>query len=125
MGNNIYYLMKRKNEINNEIEKSKELIQKEKESDVKFKIGLIVVVIILVVWGKVAKNEISFDSFFKFEFGFFTLQRLNEVKGYLIFLIVVGVGGYLLSKSNNEWVKEEIDKFVQKEEEKNNKKKDN
>lgn len=117
--------MKRKNEINNEIEKSKELIQKEKESDVKFKIGLIIVVIILVVWGKVAKNEISFDSFFKFEFGFFTLQRLNEVKGYLIFLIVVGVGGYLLSKSNNEWVKEELDKFVQKEEEKNNNKKDN
>lgn len=114
--------MKRKNEINNEIEKSKELIQKEKESDVKFKIGLIVVVIILVVWGKVAKNEISFDLFFKFECGFFSLKRLDEVKGYLIFLIVVGVGGYLLSKSNNEWVKEEIDKFVQKEEEKNNKK---
>ena len=92
-------------------------IEEEKKSDIKFKFLLIILVMIIIVISKLSKNEISISDFSNFTYSF-SFQRLYECRKYILFLVVMLPLCYFLSKSNNEWVKGEIETFIEKEEKK-------
>ena len=86
-------------------------IEEEKKSDVKFKFLLIILVMVIIVISKLSKNEISISNFSNFTYSF-SFHRLYECRNYFLFLMIMLPLCYFLSKSNNEWVKGEIDTFV-------------
>lgn len=92
-------------------------IEEEKKSDIKFKFLLIILVMIIIVISKLSKNEISIRDFSHFTYSF-SFHRLYECRNYILFLVVMIPLCYFLSKSNNDWVKGEIDTFLEKEEKK-------
>ena len=92
-------------------------IEEEQKSKVKFKFLLIFLVMFMIVISKLSKNEITIDDFYRFSFNL-SFQRLYEVKNYLLFFAIIIPLCYFLTKSNNEWLSSEIDKFVDKEEQK-------
>lgn len=92
-------------------------IEEEQKSNVKFKFFLIFLVMFMIVISKLSKNEITIDDFYRFSFNL-SFQRLYEVKNYLLFFAIIIPLCYFLTKSNNEWLSSEIDKFVDKEEQK-------
>ena len=92
-------------------------IEEEKRSDVKFKFLLIILVMVIIVISKLSKNEISISNFSNFTYSF-SFHRLYECRNYFLFLMIMLPLCYFLSKSNNEWVKGEIDTFLEKEEKK-------
>lgn len=92
-------------------------IEEEQKSNVKFKFFLIFLVMFMIVISKLSKNEITIDDFYLFSFNL-SFQRLYEVKNYLLFFAIIIPLCYFLTKSNNEWLSSEIDKFVDKEEQK-------
>ena len=92
-------------------------IEEEKKSDIKYKFLLIILVMVIIVISKLSKNEISISNFSNFTYSF-SFHRLYECRNYFLFLMIMLPLCYFLSKSNNEWVKGEIDTFLEKEEKK-------
>ena len=92
-------------------------IEEEKKSDVKFKFLLIILVMVIIVISKLSKNEISISNFSNFTYSF-SFHRLYECRNYILFLVVMIQLCYFLSKSNNDWVRGEIDTFLEKKEKK-------
>ena len=92
-------------------------IEEEQKRNVKFKFFLIFLVMFMIVISKLSKNEITIDDFYRFSFNL-SFHRLYEVKNYLLFFAIIIPLCYFLTKSNNEWLSSEIDKFIDKEEQK-------
>lgn len=90
-------------------------VEEEQKSNMKFKFFLIFLVMFMIVISKLSKNEITIEDFYNFSFNL-SFQRLYEAKNYFLFFIIIIPLCYFLTKSNNEWLSSEIDKFVDKEE---------
>ena len=78
------------------------------------KIGFIFLIIIVVVFNKINSGQISWEDFTKYNYNF-NFKRLYDIKEYIIFLLIMIPLCYYTSKSNNEWVRKELEKFEEKE----------
>ena len=85
----------------------------------KIKILLSIIIISIVVIIYFYNNNISFSDFnyFSFEFDINDiLNRIYELKEYILFFIIIIPSCYFLRKSNSEWEKIQIEKFEKNEE---------
>ena len=84
----------------------------------KYKNYLIALIIIFYVIVKVYSNNIKFKDFLNFSPITIDLQRINEIKEYLIFFAIIIPISYFLWKSNIKWTQEQIELMEEKEEQK-------
>jgi preprotein translocase subunit SecG len=81
------------------------------------KIGLIFLIIVIVIFNKINSGELSWEDFTKYNYSF-SLKRLNEIKGYILFFVIMITLCYFTSKANNEWARKELEKFEERERQK-------
>ena len=84
----------------------------------KYKNILIALLIIFYVIVKIFSNKIKFKDFLNFSPIILNLERINEIKEYLIFFAIIIPISYFLWKSNKKWAQEQIELMEGKEEHK-------
>ena len=81
----------------------------------KFKILLSIIFITIVILYNFYNNYISLSDFKFYKFDFNKndlLNRIYELKEYILFFIIIIPSCYFLRKSNIEWEKKEINNFI-------------
>ena len=86
----------------------------------KYKNILIILIIIIFVLIKIYYKQINYKDFFNFKPISLNIERIFEIKEYLIFFAIIIPISYFLWKSNIKWAHEQIELMEKKEENKKN-----
>ena len=85
---------------------------------IKYKNILIIILILIYVIIKIYYNKINIKDFFNFKPISLSLERIDEIKEYLLFFAIIIPISYFLWKSNLKWAQEQIALMEENEEKK-------